>query len=222
MSGKVFNVDVPAGADLVKNQTTAADARLNAPSTAASNEVERTAEKTHDVGEQAARAAASLGPALTGEPPSAFDKLHAQASATTNAAVNEGHHDVDAAKASGGTYLDQAKSLAGNALTTAQGYLASAQTAAQPHVDNARTTIQPHVDAARTTLQPHIDSAKAAVQPQLDRAKEAAQGYIGGPNPTHSETTGHVAATSAPLESGHNTSSTPYPATTQTGTAFGS
>jgi hypothetical protein len=59
-------------------------------------------------------------PGGTGEPPSATEKLHQQASATTTQAVEEGKHDVAAAKAAGESYLEQATVLASNALQTAQ------------------------------------------------------------------------------------------------------
>jgi len=57
---------------------------------------------------------------LTGEPTTAAGKFQEDASRTTNAAVAEGKHDVDQAKAVGAGYVDQAKSLAGAAVGTAQ------------------------------------------------------------------------------------------------------
>jgi hypothetical protein len=57
---------------------------------------------------------------LTGTTPSAVDQFQRQAKQTTNAAVVEGQHDVEAAKATGASYIDQAKSLASSAISTAQ------------------------------------------------------------------------------------------------------
>lgn len=65
-----------------------------------------------------------MGPEFTGAnnttTTSALDQFQQQAKETTNLAVDEGHRDVEAAKATGTGYVEQAKAIASNAYQTAQ------------------------------------------------------------------------------------------------------
>lgn len=63
----------------------------------------------------------SKGTSLTGDTPSALDQLQQQASKTLNSAVDQGKHDVGAAKSTvSGDYVDKARDMASSAISTAQ------------------------------------------------------------------------------------------------------
>ena len=57
---------------------------------------------------------------MTGESGSMLDDLQRQVAQTTNAAVEEGKKDVQAAKTTGSEYIDQATSTASGIFTSAQ------------------------------------------------------------------------------------------------------
>ncbi|KAG5654681.1 hypothetical protein H0H81_007437 [Sphagnurus paluster] len=109
----------------VELETTAAEAQIQAPTATIAREVEVNAEHAHDAFNAAAEAAKSKGPALTGSNPStlhpsALEQFEEQAHQKTEAAVAEGHHDIDELKATATGYVEQAKQIAASALSTAQ------------------------------------------------------------------------------------------------------
>jgi len=208
--GQIFNVPEPTGAEQARHETTAADAQINAPNSAVAREVEHNAEQVHDAAKQAASAAQSLGPGLTG------GSVQHDAQEKTNAAAAEGKADVDAAKAAGASYLNQVQNLAGSAIATAQSYLpgqtgstgtanstgttstsgssvtsqlqsgaATAYHTAKEYVAAGAAAAQPHLENAHATVKPHLDSALATAQPHIDKVKETTQSYVGpGGNPS--------------------------------------
>jgi len=121
--GHIFNVPDPKGKELVELETTAGVAQAEASTGKEARQVEKSTEKARDVAHDAAEVAKSKGPTLTGTPPSAVDQFQAQAKEKTNAAVEEGQRDVEAAKASGANYVEQAKEMAASAVNAAQSYL---------------------------------------------------------------------------------------------------
>ncbi|CAA7265923.1 unnamed protein product [Cyclocybe aegerita] len=140
--GKIFNVEQVTSKDQVAFETTAAEARLDAPNRVAARQVEENARKEKESAEQVASIVKTLGPKYTGEPAtavgqfrgdsdssktkttkSATEQLQASASKTTNVAVAEGKHDVEEAKVATSTYVQQAKELANSAIETSQAYL---------------------------------------------------------------------------------------------------
>ncbi|KAL0951525.1 hypothetical protein HGRIS_008209 [Hohenbuehelia grisea] len=241
-SGKIFNVAEPQGAEQVQFETTAATAQVDAPSSTIAREVEHNAERAHDAALQAASSAKMHGALLTGETTTAAGQFKHEASATTNAAVAQGQHDVEAAKAAGAGYVEQAKALAGSALATAQSYLPaavggtsnttttttdhSAPTAtgtASETLTNIASTVQAGAVSALETAKGYVAAAHetglSAAQPHLEKAKETVQANLPiGTQPQvapPASSTG-IPATTAPLESGPHTVGTPYPATTTT------
>ncbi|KAG6821419.1 hypothetical protein H0H93_014216 [Arthromyces matolae] len=121
-TGHIFNVEEARGKEAVECETTAAEARIEAPTSEIAREVEGNAEHVHEAAEEAADVARHKGPSFTGTETtlSSTDKLQQQASAKTNAAVTEGKHDVDALKAAGADYVEQAKEVVEHAKITAQ------------------------------------------------------------------------------------------------------
>lgn len=108
------------------SETTAAQAEAEAPDLLVAKEVESNAEHVQDAAVQAASVAKTLGSQYTGEPTTAVDQFQHDASETTNKAVEEGKHSVEAAKALGADYVDQAKAFATSAIETVQEYLPTA------------------------------------------------------------------------------------------------
>ncbi|KAJ3510654.1 hypothetical protein NLJ89_g4546 [Agrocybe chaxingu] len=140
--GKVFNVEEVTGKDQVALETTAAEARLEAPNRVAARQVEENAHREKESAEQVASIAKTLGPKYTGEPATAvaqfrgdsnsskvkttkstMEQLQASASKTANAAVAEGRHDIEEMKAATSTYVQQARNLANSVIETAQAHL---------------------------------------------------------------------------------------------------
>ncbi|KAG6827053.1 hypothetical protein H0H92_013370 [Tricholoma furcatifolium] len=121
--GHIFNVEEAHGKEEVECETTAAEARIEAPTSKIAHEIEVNAEHVHEAAVDAADLAKHKGPAFTGAPPSALDQLQQQSSVTTNAAVAEGKHDVEAAKAAGAEFVEHVKETVENAIHTAQHYL---------------------------------------------------------------------------------------------------
>ncbi|TRM65869.1 hypothetical protein BD626DRAFT_486081 [Schizophyllum amplum] len=210
-SGKIFNVQEPTGAEAAKLQTTAANAQLEAGSTTAARQVEKTADETAHVAESAATAAKSLGPGLTGDT-DATSKLQQEAGAKTNAAVAEGKQNVDAAKQAGAGYVDAAKGYANAAVAAAQNYIPESMGGSAP-------TLQAGAQAATADAKKVLAAAQQQAQPALDKARElTAQGFgsqaaaAAGTttDPTPASSTG-IPATSAPLQSGAHVLDTPYP-----------
>lgn len=123
-------------------ETTAAQAQAEAPTSNIARQVEKSAEQEKDVARQAALAAESIG--LGQGSPS--DELKQK----TNQAVQEGQHDVEAAKAQGATYLEQAKNVAANVASTVQSYLPEqAQTAANASIQATKDLSNQVVDATQ-------------------------------------------------------------------------
>ncbi|KAF5384829.1 hypothetical protein D9615_001306 [Tricholomella constricta] len=214
-TGHIFNVSEATGKHQAEFETTAAEAQIEAPTAKIAREIEENAEHVHDVAHDAADAAKAKGRALTGTPPSAIDQLQQQARQKTEAAVAEGHHDVDAAKAVGAGYVEQVKTMAAHAIATAQSYLPASvgghtSTTAQP-ASGVASSIQGGAATVVDTTKEYVASAQEAVKPHIEHVKGAVQG---GPA-TPASSTG-IPATSAPLESGPHTIGTPYPATTTT------
>ncbi|KAG6910545.1 hypothetical protein DXG01_009964 [Tephrocybe rancida] len=186
-TGHIFNVPEAQGKEAVELETTAAEAQVEAPTAKIAREVEANAEHVQDAAHNAADAAKvgpynpghryrSLtygdqhkGPALTGAPLTASNKLQEQASAKTNAAVAEGQHDVEAAKAVGAGYVEQAKELVDKAIITAQSYLPAS-----------------------------VGGEAGTTQEALNKAKGAVQGAFGttGTAPTPASSTGIPATNS--------------------------
>ncbi|KAH9486517.1 hypothetical protein JR316_0000582 [Psilocybe cubensis] len=135
--GTIFNVPEVTGKDQIALETTAAEARLNAPNAAVAREVEHNAEGVKEAAQQAAAHAKAVGRSLTGEASTAAGQFRGDASRTTDAAVEEGKQDVENVKAATVGYVEQAKSYASSALETAQAYLPTAIGGKVPVVDNA-------------------------------------------------------------------------------------
>ncbi|KAJ3516089.1 hypothetical protein NLJ89_g1336 [Agrocybe chaxingu] len=149
--GKIFNVEQVTNKDQVALETTAlettaAEARLEAPNRVVARQVEENARKEKESVEQVASIVKTLGPKYAGEPAtavgqfrgdsdsskltstkSAAEQLQESASNATNTAVAESKHDVEDAKGVASTYVEsyvqQAKDLANTAIETAQTYL---------------------------------------------------------------------------------------------------
>ncbi|KAF9015622.1 hypothetical protein BDQ17DRAFT_1341382, partial [Cyathus striatus] len=204
-SNTIFNVPEPQGIERVKFETTAAEAQANAPTSQVAREIENNADRTKGAVGQAATVAKTLGPQLTGEPTTAVDQFGRNASETTNAAVNEGKHDVEAAKAAGAGYIEQAKSMASSAISTAQNYLPAA-VGGKP----AENSSDPQSGSSI------LSSTAAYLSSASQTVKENSLGTAGTqglPTKAPASSTG-IPATSAPLESGPHTTTTPYPSTT--------
>ncbi|KDR85447.1 hypothetical protein GALMADRAFT_234326 [Galerina marginata CBS 339.88] len=216
-SNKIFNVEEVTGKDRVTLETTAAEAKIDAPNPVIAHQVEVNAEEAQEAANQAAAHAKMMGTSLTGEPKTAVGQLRGDAAKTTNAAVAEGKRDVDEAKAVGAGYVEQAKALASSAIETAQSYLPST-IAGKPvgeAASDVASTVQQKAGEAYTV-------AKETAQPHIEKAISAAQGYYAGTQGlqehgeaksivTPASSTGIPAATTAPLESGPYTTTTPYP-----------
>lgn len=99
-----------------------------------------------------------------------------------------------------GSVVETIKTTAAAALETGKQYAASAQAAAQPHLDRAAAAAQPHLERAGAVASDMVNVATT-------------KGTVVGETPASS--TG-IPATSAPLETGGVSTSTPYPATTTT------
>ncbi|KAF8167657.1 hypothetical protein B0H34DRAFT_646298 [Crassisporium funariophilum] len=212
-------------------ETTAAEARLEAPNARIAHQVEVNAENERTAAQQAASVAKFRGESTT-----ATDRLQEGVRGTTNAAAAEGKHDVDQAKAVGAGYVDQAKALAASAIETAQvsvggkpadsstttrstgfgtttgstqpgqGYLASAQNTASNAYTTVAETAKPAIEKAKEVVQSYVASGTAGTQ-----GAQLTGGHGAAPP---ASSTGIPAATTAPLESGPHTINTPYPAVT--------
>ncbi|KAJ7705985.1 hypothetical protein B0H17DRAFT_605404 [Mycena rosella] len=187
------------------HHTTAAQAQAEAPTASIAREVEANAEEAKTVAEDAAFNAQAKGSALTGQ--SATDRLTTEASVKTGAAVEQGQHDVGAAKATAAGYVssavEQTKNLANSAVATAQSYLpppsgangthttgdvvtglqAGASAALQTtkeYLAAAQETAKPYLSSAQETAKPYLASAQETAQPHLVKARDVAQSYLPG------------------------------------------
>ncbi|KAG7099584.1 hypothetical protein E1B28_001414 [Marasmius oreades] len=223
----IFNVQETQGAEKVKLETTAAAAQVEAKTSEAARTIENNADQAQYAAGQAAAAAKSLGNDFTGEPTSAMDQLQYTAKQTTDAAVNEGHRDVEAAKATGEGYVNQVKNMAANAAAsvnaTVQPYIAgftgatdSTSDRSAPNGANQSGVISQLQSGAAVAVQTGREYV-AAAKPHIDKATTAAQNYLHSIQDQGSATTGappgQVPATTAPLESGPHTVGSPYGAT---------
>lgn len=211
-------------------ETTAAKAQAEAPtSSIARREVKANADNAKDVAHDAASTAQSKGTSLTGDTPSALDQLQQQASKTLNSAVDQGKHDVGAAKSTvSGDYVDKARDMASSAISTAQSYLPEsvgghANGANGTYGNDVVSSLQSGATSALETTKEYLSVAQEAVKPHIENAKSAAQGYLGTAATEGIDTHGNppvpqkdIPATSAPLESAAHSFRTPYPSTTTT------
>ncbi|KAJ8516131.1 hypothetical protein ONZ45_g6522 [Pleurotus djamor] len=181
------------------------------------------------------------GSKLTGEANTAAGKFQKEVTAKTNDAVAEGQHDVEAAKAAGAGYVEQAMEMAGNVLATAQTYLPPSLGGPTQHsgddqnksvVESASTTAANMAASVQSGASTIVDAAKDflassnnvsiqdSAQPHINKARELAgrviEGAGAGPDVAPPASSTGIPATSAPLESGPHTMSTPYPSTTTT------
>ncbi|KAJ7161392.1 hypothetical protein C8R43DRAFT_1123846 [Mycena crocata] len=180
-SGQIFNVEEPSNSS--EFQTSAAQAQANAPTGTIAREVEANADQLKDVAENAAFAAQSKGPALTGQ--TATDRLHNEASIKTGAAVDAGKADVAAAQASAGGYVQQAKTLASSGVATAQSYLPEGT---GPNgaltTGDVVTGLQTGASAAIATTKEYLVAAQQTAQPHLEKAANVASSYLPGSTTT--------------------------------------
>ncbi|KAF9225437.1 hypothetical protein BS17DRAFT_778583 [Gyrodon lividus] len=197
--GLIFNTEEAQGADHVQQDTTAVNARAEAPTSQVAQQVAKNAEKAKDAAEKAAQAAKDMGPEMTGQPLSDLDILKRESAEKMNAAVVEGQHDIQTAKEAGACYFYQAKSVASNVLTSAQDFLRGS-TRGQSHLEGSSTGIaapesiktegkkpddvpappQPTAQSVIGTTGQYIASAQAIVQPHVESAREALEPHIAG------------------------------------------
>ncbi|KZP31117.1 hypothetical protein FIBSPDRAFT_945157 [Athelia psychrophila] len=198
--GQIFNVAEPTGADQARFETSAAEAERDAPNPAVAHEIEANAQATQSVAEQAANAAHSLGPTLTGGT-NPVDQFQREAAQTTDAAVAEGQANVASAKAAGAGYLSQAQDLASGVIASAQSFVQHASNdpkgtgvgvgqSIQTTAATALSTAKELLSAGAAAAQPHVETARSTAQPHLDRAKETIQGYVAGTGATTTTTAG--------------------------------
>ncbi|KAF8913105.1 hypothetical protein CPB84DRAFT_1820560 [Gymnopilus junonius] len=202
-SDKIFNVEEVSGKDRVALETTAAEARIEAPNPVIAHEVDVYAEEAQEAAHQAAAHAKVIGPSLTGEP-------------TTAAAPFRGNKAAGTAATTG--YVEQAKQLANSAIETAQSYVPSS-IGGKP-VGEIAAAVQGTATGAYTTV-------KETAQPHLEKVVNAAQEYVGvgmqgkdvgkqggdlGVQAKDLSDRAPHSATTVPLESGPHTVDTPYPA----------
>ncbi|KAJ6575308.1 hypothetical protein B0H19DRAFT_636457 [Mycena capillaripes] len=196
MSGQIFNVEESSRPS--EFQTTAAQAQAEAKTGSIAREVEANADQAKDVAENAAFVAQSKGPELTGQ--SATDRLQTEASVKTGAAVDQGQHDVEAAKAAGAGYVEQAKTMASNAVnsavSTAQSYIPPGSgpdgahttgdvvSGLQAGANAAYETTKQILTTAGQTAQPYLAAAQETAQPHLTKAKDVAASYLPGSTTT--------------------------------------
>ncbi|KAG6840908.1 hypothetical protein C0991_003250 [Blastosporella zonata] len=157
-TGHIFNVPEAHGKEAVEYETTAAEAQIEAPTSRIARQVEVNAEHVHDAAHDAADVAKHRGPELTGATPTPADKFQQQVSAKTDAAVAEGHRDVDAGKAAGAGYVVQAKELVEKAISTAQSYLPDS-------VGGEAGTAHEALEKAKGAVQGAFESARTAPTP---------------------------------------------------------
>ncbi|KIL71688.1 hypothetical protein M378DRAFT_238202 [Amanita muscaria Koide BX008] len=178
-------------------ETTAGEARAEAPTAKVAEQIEKNVDRTHTAAGHAAKVAKVKGPELTGESIPAVERLQAGASNVTTDAVVEGERDVENAKAAGASYLEQAKALASSAIATAQSYLPESlggQTTSSdisPHTkpefnktapDSISSTLQSGVNSAIETTKQYAVAAQETIQSQVESAKGAAgtaKQYVG-------------------------------------------
>jgi hypothetical protein len=222
----IFDVGEVTGKEHSALETTAAEARIEAPDAVAAHEVDVNAEKAHDAAEHAASFAKTMGSKYTGEPTTAADKFRGDASRTTNAAVAEGKKDVDKAKDAGAGFVQEVKDYAKCTIETVQGYLPTAiggksaespaaSTRSKTEGNNTGTGVVESVQATATSA---YTAAKEAVQPHIEKVQGVAQDYLGMAGtqgahvakPTPASSMG-ISATSAPLESDPHTVDTSCP-----------
>ncbi|GLB35912.1 hypothetical protein LshimejAT787_0302000 [Lyophyllum shimeji] len=160
-----FDDSKPRGMERVQLETTVAEAEVEAPTREIVREIEANAERAHDAAHDAADVAQMKGPSLTGTQSSPLDQLQREARQKTNEAVAEGHHDVEAAKATGAGYVEQAKDLAASAISTARSYLppsvggqASSMTGA---ASNIASTIQSTAASVVDTTKRYLSGQEA-------------------------------------------------------------
>lgn len=224
-TGKVFNLQEAEGVDLVQHQTTAATAQAEAPTSNIAREVEHNAEIEQEAARKAAAAAKSKVPSLSNETPSptaAVNQLQKGVQQTTDAAVAEGQHDVEAAKAQGATYLEQAKSVASNVASTVQSYLpasvggqsnttttTSTTGGASTTVSNVAAQAQAGATAAIGVAGEYLAAAQKTAQPHIEKAKDVAQSYLasGEQTSTPASSTGIPAATHSTTNTATTTAS---------------
>ncbi|KAF9535649.1 hypothetical protein CPB83DRAFT_25133 [Crepidotus variabilis] len=115
-------------------------------------------------------------------------------------AMNAAAATAVAAAQAAAPHVETAKNAAYNALGTAS-------EAAAPHVETAKNAAYNAMGTASNAAQPHIENAKATAQNTLGTASVPSA-------PSKVEEKAPIPATSAPLESGPHTVTTPYPATT--------
>ncbi|KAI0257927.1 hypothetical protein BC834DRAFT_307285 [Gloeopeniophorella convolvens] len=184
---------VPAG-----DTTSAARAEAVQSTPAAAHEVHETAQHAKGVAENAASAAHNRGPGATGNLSDVVPQFATKVRATTDAAVEEGQRDVQAAANTGAGYLEQAKNLASSAIATATAYLPASVSGTNP---NPSTTTQSpaSTNTASTinTAKQYAASAQVAAQPALETAKQYASSAAQAAQP-------HVEAAGASVRSGVN------------------
>jgi hypothetical protein len=189
------NSQSPSGNQRSEIQTTAAQAVHQAPDFSTAFQAESNARKEQEAAKQAAVTAKTMGRKMTGEPTTAAAAYHSP----TDAAVAEGKHDIEQAKAVGAGYVAQAKQMVSSTVEAAQSFVSGnsqnptdgdvmtgtgtgtgktvteigADTFASLQVmaENALKVAQPVVQSAYTTI---VDTA----QPVVSSATQATKEYI--------------------------------------------
>ncbi|PCH33986.1 hypothetical protein WOLCODRAFT_148048 [Wolfiporia cocos MD-104 SS10] len=207
----------PAGQSDARFGTSAAWAQAEASTHKLSNEVAQNAATLQSAAAHAASEAQEHEPQVV----SAVNQLEAGRALEqkTNEAVAQGMFDVQSAKntaaSTAASAVQQAKNMANSAYQTAQSLFngsaaqsTDASSTNDPFANDFTSKVQSTASSAYQTGKEYLASAQTAVQPQVDKAKD----FIGGSNiPSQPNAT---PASTAPLESGQHTVSSPYPATT--------
>ncbi|KAK2461563.1 hypothetical protein APHAL10511_006026 [Amanita phalloides] len=231
MSSNVFaNTENPEAAHVLL-ETTAGDARTQAPGPGAAEQIDQNVDRLHTAAQDAAKVAKVKGTELTGEPTSAVEQLQAGASHITTNATLEGEKDVESAKAAGASILEQVKNITMSTVAAVQSYLPenvvghSTSSNSSPHTE---PTVHTNESNLRTGVNSVAESAKQYAQAAQDTAqlqmKGTAQGLTGttGTQGVQLAQTSCVPAISAPLESGlHTTLGSTYPPSATAETQIG-
>lgn len=202
------NAQSPAGNQHSEIQTTAAQAVHQAPDFSTAYQAESNARQEQEAAKQAAAAAKTMGRKMTGEPSTAAAPYHSP----TDAAVAEGKHDVEQAKAVGAGYVAQAKQMVSSTVEAAQSFVSgnfqnpsevgyatgtgtgtgSGKTVTEVGADTF-ASLQVMAENALKAAQPVVQSAYTTVvetaQPVVNSATQATKEYIASAKATGLEST---------------------------------
>lgn len=185
------------GNERAQSETTAAEAKAEAPNPAIAHEVKGNVIQAREAAEKAAQAAQGMGPEITGDPVSGVDVLQHEVEHTKDIAVAHGQKDIETAKNVGSQYIEEARTMAGNVIESAQnalhgtvqekphavgsstGISAPGPSSLSETAGDVLTSLQERASSAVGATQQYLASAQATVQPHIDRAREVAHTYLG-------------------------------------------